>query len=289
MVLHSFDGNQIYFIDDLTDANINENPLEFSIPEFHETLKDDYFAAFEKIKDQLDSNSVQKVILSRTITTEVEDSPATIFRKLNEQYANTFNYLVRFETGLCWMGATPELLIEKDGLKIRSMSLAGTKSAGLDSKWSLKEKDEHQFVTNHIKKVFEEAECQNLNISGPRTVNAGFVDHLQTEINATLTSNDQLIPLLRQLHPTPAVCGVPTKSATELIEKIETQKREFYTGFIGIRTKKTERYYVNLRCMQLNKGNALLYVGGGITESSNVESEWEETNLKAKTLLEIIG
>jgi len=142
--MHSFDGKQIYFIDDLTDANINKNPLEYAIPKFSQSSKEDYVSAFEKIKSALDANSIQKVVLSRTITTEVKDSPAEIFNKLNKRYENTFNYLVRFESGLCWIGATPELLIDKDGLSIKSMSMAGTKSAGLDSKWSFKEKEEHQ-------------------------------------------------------------------------------------------------------------------------------------------------
>ncbi|MBN4071122.1 chorismate-binding protein [Crocinitomix catalasitica] len=289
MVLHSFDGEQIYFIDDLTDANINENPLELSIPKFWDSSKEDYDAAFEKIKSELDTNSVQKVVLSRTITTEVKDSPAAIFNRLNERYDNSFNYLLRFESGLCWIGATPELLIEKDGLSIKSMSLAGTKSAGLDSKWSFKEKEEHQFVTDHIKTVLESTDCKDIELYGPRTVNAGFVDHLLTEISATMSSEDQFNNILQQLHPTPAVCGMPTKAAQELIQEIETHEREFYTGIIGIRTKKSERYFVNLRCMQLNKGNAMLYVGGGITGGSILDAEWEETNLKAQTLLDLIS
>ena len=93
------------------------------------------------------------------------------------------------------------------------------------------------------------------------------------------------------LHPTPAVNGVPKEQSKQLIKEIElegsNQDRSIYTGFIGLASETYSKLYVNLRCCQLTKNNAHIYVGGGFTLQSDVESEWEETERKSETLTRI--
>ena len=112
------------------------------------------------------------------------------------------------------------------------------------------------------------------------------------------------------MHPTPAVCGLPKGSAKQFILKHEAYNREFYTGFLGelncettiaprsgrrnienrayAITRNSTQLYVNLRCMQLKNQQAIIYVGGGITESSNAESEWEETVSKSLVIKSVL-
>ena len=112
------------------------------------------------------------------------------------------------------------------------------------------------------------------------------------------------------MHPTPAVCGLPKEAAKAFILENENYNREFYTGFLGelnfeaqlkprsgkrnienrayAITKTSTQLYVNLRCMQLDGNNASIYVGGGITESSDAESEWHETVSKSLVIKSIL-
>jgi len=112
------------------------------------------------------------------------------------------------------------------------------------------------------------------------------------------------------LHPTPAVCGLPKESAKQFILEHEDYNREFYTGFLGelncettiaprsgrrnienrayAVSRTSTQLYVNLRCMQLKNQQAIIYVGGGITEGSNAESEWEETVSKSLVIKSIL-
>src|SRR6202021_687877 len=92
--------------------------------------------------------------------------------------------------------------------------------------------------------------------------------------------------LVSELHPTPAVCGIPLNDATQFIKETEGYDRGYYTGFLGPCNMdgKTE-LYVNLRCAELFADCINLYVGGGITKDSIPENEWEETEMKSKTLL----
>ncbi|HLV50467.1 MAG TPA: chorismate-binding protein, partial [Flavobacterium sp.] len=90
--------------------------------------------------------------------------------------------------------------------------------------------------------------------------------------------------LIQNLHPTPAVCGLPKKEAFDFIWENEGYNREFYTGFIGIEKENMKDYFVNLRCAQIFQNQIQIYVGGGITAESNPEKEWEETELKSGTI-----
>jgi isochorismate synthase len=96
------------------------------------------------------------------------------------------------------------------------------------------------------------------------------------------------------LHPTPAVCGLPKNEALSFILEHEIHNREFYSGFLGPvnmtsgRGRNSSSLYVNLRCMKLRENTAILYAGCGITVESEPEKEWQETELKANTLLSVI-
>jgi isochorismate synthase len=95
--------------------------------------------------------------------------------------------------------------------------------------------------------------------------------------------------LLNNLHPTPAICGSPTKEALEIICSVEKHDREYYAGFLGpVGMENPIMLFVNLRCMQITDTNLILYAGGGITLESNPVDEWYETEIKAGTLLSVI-
>jgi isochorismate synthase len=95
--------------------------------------------------------------------------------------------------------------------------------------------------------------------------------------------------VLHSLHPTSAVCGMPKQEALSFILEKEGYNRAFYSGFLGpVHLQGQSNLFVNLRCMQLQKTSAILYVGAGITQDSIPCAEWDETVLKSKTLLSVL-
>jgi isochorismate synthase len=185
------------------------------------------------------------------------------------------------------MGATPESLLTIDNKTVFTMSLAGTKLP--EVAWTEKEFEEQQLVTDTILTVLKQNNCLDIQSEGPTTINAGKIQHLQTIIHAQLAEKADWTNLVNHLHPTPAVCGIPTQAAKNAIQQIESHKRQFYTGFLGMITPQNKTLYVNLRCMQYFKNEALLYIGGGITAGSTEEAEWAETERKSQTLAEAIN
>jgi isochorismate synthase len=83
---------------------------------------------------------------------------------------------------------------------------------------------------------------------------------------------------------------MPQQLSFRMINTTEKHTRNYYTGFLGIRDRNENcAFYVNLRCMQIIQDKAFIYVGGGLTEQSDPLQEWNETELKAGTMLSLFG
>ena len=95
--------------------------------------------------------------------------------------------------------------------------------------------------------------------------------------------------VIADLHPTPAVCGMPKALAQDFILREEHLYRAYYSGFTGpLNVWKTTHFFVSLRCMQLLDNRCILYAGGGLLTASNEQSEWNETELKLNTMLNVL-
>jgi len=112
------------------------------------------------------------------------------------------------------------------------------------------------------------------------------VKHLETNFEFSMKGVEPIV-IADKLHPTPAVSGLPRKEAIELINSIEDHDRSLYAGCIGIVGEQT-KLFVNLRCAQYLDQEYFLYLGGGFTKDSESMKEWEETENKSRTLLDIL-
>ena len=177
------------------------------------------------------------------------------------------------------------------------MALAGTQARPAERPltevaWSQKEVEEQALVSDYVRDFFQRAGVANVEETGPHTVAAGNIVHLQTAFRVALP-HDQRMTLanrvLHELHPTSAVCGMPKDKALAFILRNERYDRSFYSGFLGpVYLDGQSHLYVNLRCMQIGERVAALYVGGGVTADSDPDAEWRETELKAETLLAVL-
>jgi isochorismate synthase len=96
--------------------------------------------------------------------------------------------------------------------------------------------------------------------------------------------------MLELLHPTSAVCGMPKEPSKDYIQENEGFDREYFSGFLGpVNLLEETNIFVNLRCMKVMPHHATLFAGAGIIVNSNPEKEWNETEIKMQTLLDIFG
>lgn len=275
------------------------------------TAKEQHIALVEKAIEVLKTDALKKVVVSRVESVATTNNPFLIFKRLLQKYQSAFVYCWYHPKVGLWLGATPETLVKIEGNRFSIMALAGTQvyNGSLDVVWQNKELQEQQYVTDYVVENLKPA-TTSISVSKTNTVKAGNLLHLKTMIVAQLKQTANLNDVIKTIHPTPAVCGVPKQKAQQFILDYEPYNRQFYTGFLGelhiettakprsgkrnienrayTITKRSTQLYVNLRCMQLKSNNALLYIGGGITKHSNAEKEWEETVAKSLVIKSVL-
>ena len=265
-----------------------------------ETPQDEFIRQVQECIAVIENSELNKVVPSRVNMQKLEanfDLTAS-FLKLAEEYPNAFVSIVSTVNSGTWMGATPEVLISIDEQGIfRTMSLAGTQKYDTavplhEVAWTQKEIEEQAMVSRYIINRFKEIRLREFVEVGPRTIRAANLAHLRSTYTVdTLATNfpDLGSIMLRLLHPTSAVCGMPKDLAEKQIGQMEQHQRNFYAGYLGpVNFNNRTDIYVNLRCMELFGDEAALYAGVGITAYSKPEAEWEETELKCDTLLKVI-
>ena len=235
----------------------------------------------------IQESPLKKVVLATSLQYNgAVNSPLSYFKRILAQYTNTFNYLMFHPDCGLWMGATPERLITMSGHHLQTMALAGTRPCG-SNEWGNKEKEEQEFVVREIINILGQyTPSELIKYSDYETIRAGHLEHLRTTITAELSISP--IDAAQALHPTPAVGGVPKQMALDFIGRHEKLNRSLYSGFLGVFSPDQTNLYVNLRCMSIQDYSATVYVGGGITEKSNPQDEWQEVLQKANTMGRIL-
>jgi isochorismate synthase len=249
--------------------------------------KEDYLNQANQIVSLLKGSSMEKLVYSRIKAENLPISGKTLFERLEAEYPKAFVYYFNDPILGEWIGASPEVLIKGTNSSFESMSLAGTKKAVDETPWGIKELEEQDFVSQFLRETLIKHGVVDFQTDGPKTVIAGPLAHLRTDFqwNSTMA---QAWEIAKDLHPTPAVSGTPRDKALAWIQSEEKHGRQFYAGIIGSMDEHQVNLYVNLRCAQIQSEQIYLYVGGGFTADSIPEKEWEETENKSRTLLNLL-
>lgn len=251
-----------------------------------------YLQAVEAAKKLIEKGQFQKLVISRKKQIQLSERILLedFFQSMIAAYPRAFCYCVYHPESGLWAGASPELLLGFKEDQIHTSALAGTLTADqLGLGWSSKEIEEHEMVVEYIEAALQSQGIREVEKGERKTVQAGPVYHLRTELRATVNEGNYS-NILMALHPTPAVAGLPFKNSQEKINSIEKYDREYYCGFIGVFNEvNNANVFVNLRCIKwLDDKNVQLFTGAGITQSSIPEQEWKETEAKAKTMEDLL-
>lgn len=278
----------------------NETVFQHEIEEGEAFYKNIVAQALESIH----AGRFSKVVLSRTKSLKVPQdfSLFAAFKKLCRAYPTAFVSLVHLpERGEQWLGASPEILVGMGGEgTFRTTALAGTQaSVNQDGpipvnsiRWGQKEIEEQALVSRYIIDCFKKIRLREYEERGPKTVLAGNLYHLRTDY--AVATREVNFPelgtvMLKLLHPTSAVCGMPKDAALRFVKSMENYDRSFYSGYLGpVNIAGESNLFVNLRTMRIAEGRATLFAGAGITEDSDPQSEWNETEMKCDTLLRVL-
>ena len=252
---------------------------------------DEWKKRVTEVINRVNSNGVDKVVLARDIVansdSEIDARP--ILKKLSSEYPSTWVFSV---DGL--VGATPELLLRLSRGMVTSRVLAGTiPKTGDDGKdlalaaslaRSSKDLEEHEYAVRSVADALDPF-CSSTNVpESPFVLHLANVMHLATDVTGALIESKQHIDafsLLRNLHPSAAVCGTPRNLAFDVIDEIEGMDRGRYAGPVGwIDASGDGELGIALRCGQITDRKIRIFAGCGIVAGSIPEKEVEESNAK---------
>lgn len=267
-----------------------------SAPQKLKTTRKNSFKKYVRgIRKQIRKGKFKKIVAARVSKhpKPVAFEEAAFFESLCKQYPSAFvslNFTPQF--GL-WIGATPEILLEVNSSGFKTYSLAGTKANtnwNANTGWGEKEKEEQAIVTRYITNAFATVTKTEGKILGPETIEAGNLLHLRTTFVYDSIPHFNWQKVATQLHPTPAVGGLPKEESIRYISGHEPFDRGFYSGYLGpVNLDEQVNLFVNLRCMKVLRNKLALFVGCGITADSKPAKEWKESKIKTQTLLRVLS
>ena len=275
----------------LIEASPPVNPAEMrwsdgslSAPEWAQVVA----AAVARIK----AGELNKVVLARDLL--ANSSAAIDIRVLLARLAARSPGCYTFAcAGL--VGATPELLIRREGRKVSSLVLAGTMARGgskADDEAlsaallaSAKNAEEHRYSVESVRDLLAPL-CGELVVDpAPHLLQMADYQHLATSVSGVLARDTSALALAASLHPTAAICVTPTEAALELIRELERMDRGRYSGPVGwVDARGNGEWGIALRCGEITDSRARLFAGCGIVAGSQPDAELAETETKFRPM-----
>lgn len=245
---------------------------------------------------------VDKIVLSRLldITTDKPVDTNLLLERLIVQNPTSFNFHVPLADGSTLLGASPELLLRKEGEKFSSLPLAGSarrqaneaqdKAVGAMLLASSKDRHEHALVTRAMQQVLQ-TRSRAVDVPDiPQLITTSTLWHLATPISGVANPQENALSLACLLHPTPALSGYPHHVSKQLIAELEPFDRKLFGGIVGwCDAQGNGEWVVTIRCALIDQQNVRLFAGAGIVPASSPESEWRETGVKLSTMLNVFG
>ncbi|MBQ9955751.1 MAG: isochorismate synthase [Eggerthellaceae bacterium] len=263
--------------------------------------REEWHGAMGQALAAIEEGRVRKVVLSRRqkLTAAHPFSSKDLLVNLIDGSARGTVILYRY-ADVFFCGCTPELLVRKRGQELESMCLAGTCPAGANEAEraalaeglmnDAKNRAEHEHVVQFIRDVFART-CYDVEVPAePEIMSLAHVQHLHTPARAKVLEGVNLWDMVGDLHPTPATAGTPVGEAKMLIRRIEKYNRGFYVGAAGfVDASGDGEFAVALRTGVFDGEMGWVYAGCGIVAGSDADAEFDEIDLKLKTVLSAFG
>jgi len=261
-----------------------------------------YAGGVQEAVRRIRAGELKKVVLARTIevTADRTFDPRRLAHRLRAVDPHSFSFIAPAEGGVL-VGATPELLVSRQGSEVRANPLAGSAPRSGDKDQdranadglvaSAKDREEHAIVVDAVAAVLRPL-CATLTWDpDPVLLETANVWHLSTRFRGRLAPDPapSALDLALALHPTPAIAGAPTEAALAAIAQLEGFARGAYAGPVGwVDADGNGVWAIALRCALLSEDRATLYAGAGIVGASEPADEVDETDRKFRAFLDAL-
>jgi salicylate biosynthesis isochorismate synthase/menaquinone-specific isochorismate synthase len=260
-----------------------------------------YEEAVARAVQRIRAGELDKVVLAREVEVRAPSAhdPAAILSVLREGFPSCFVYAVG-RGDATFLGASPELLVRREGQRATTVALAGSIGRSADPAvddhlgerllGSDKDRQENSIVAHRIAQALSPHSVWVTVAPEPAVVRVANIQHLAAPIRAQLARPMSALELAGVLHPTPAVGGEPWSVAEPLIPALEGLDRGWYAGPVGWCDLTDDgEFCVALRCALVRGPTATCYAGCGIVADSDPAAELAETEVKLQALLPVLA
>jgi len=260
-----------------------------------------YEGAVARAVERIRAGALEKVVLAREVQVHAphDHDPGAVLAALRDGFRECYVYAVG-RGDATFLGATPELLVRRDGERASTVALAGSTRRSADPSVddhlgeallrSDKDREEQAIVARRIAQALRPHAVWVTAAPEPVVVRIANIQHLATPIRAQLSRPLGAMALAAVLHPTPAVGGEPFAAAERLIPELEGIDRGWYAGPVGWTDANGDgELCVALRCALLRGAVAHCYAGVGVVRDSVPAAELAETEVKLQALLPVLA
>ncbi|SEA44386.1 anthranilate synthase component I [Nitrosospira multiformis] len=265
-----------------------------SVSQFAEA---DFISAVERAKRYIFDGDIMQVVLSQRTSKPYGASPLALYRALRS--LNPSPYMFYYHLGSFYVvGASPEILVRLEGETVTVRPIAGTrprgKTLGEDAALATdlladpKERAEHVMLMdlgrNDVGRV---AQIGTVKVTeNMRIEHYSHVMHIVSNVEGRLKPGLNAMDVLRATFPAGTVSGAPKVRAMEIIDELEVSKRGIYAGAVGYLGFNGDMdLAIAIRTGVIKDGKLHVQAGAGIVADSVPQSEWVETQNKARALL----
>jgi len=269
--------------------------------DWHPPQFDEFKNKFELIKNAIKTKELRKavpvVFAEATSTVTLSMRAAMLAHLLKAAQKPTPYGFWTPDEGV--LGATPEVLFSYDAKHavLETMALAGTRASALEAASSLqndpKEMFEHDLVIKGLREKL--APLGDLQVSPTYVWDLGMIAHLRTdmsvEINGKPSSEKMFSDICSLLHPTAALGVSPNRADWRFLKKCDgdQDRRRFGAPFGVLNVTGKSIVMVAIRNIQWREDHILLGTGCGVVAQSQLQNEWEELEVKRKSVRALLG
>ena len=273
-------------------ANVIDSPLPISnwqgvSTAWQSSQSQEHFESnVDLIKQRIAQGDIYQVNLCRVLTADSDQSLLGLAGKLQQANPAPFASYLKLP-GIEIASASPELFLERKGEVIKTTPIKGTSK--IDN-FGDKDRAENVMIVDLMRNDFG-AICEPGSVDVPRLLASEShpgLFHLVSDVTGRLQKGLNWNQILSSLLPAGSISGAPKSSALKVINEIEKTDRGPYCGVIGWIDNNQALLSVGIRIFwSVEDGKINFGTGAGITWQSDPNSEWEETQLKAKRLIAI--
>lgn len=274
----------------------NESPRKYT----ESISRESFQRSVEEMKEHIYAGDIFQGVLSRRIEIEFTENPFSVYRSLREINPSPYMYYLDFDD-LQVIGASPEMLVRVEKRKVTTVPIAGTRLRGKTPEEDRhlaeqlladeKERAEHTMLVDLARNdVGRVSKYGSVRVNDFMNIEKfSHVQHIVSTVHGSLEDNLDGCEALKSCFPAGTVSGAPKIRAMQLIDELEPDRRGLYAGAVGyMGFDRNLEFAITIRTIVARKGKASIQVGAGIVADSVPEHEWQETENKARAMVNAI-